>query len=305
MTLIRIAAAQYGLEALPCFDDYALKQRVLVEQAKRVGADLVLFPEYASLEMTAWQPDAMRLHLRDSLHGLQDAHADFLSLWQNLAREFDLLIVAPSFPLAISNAISQHSPQIKYVNRAHVLAPNTNSYQDKLIMTRFERENWGISAGSERRVFAFRGVKFAIAICYDSEFPLLARDLAEAGAELMLVPSCTDSWAGFHRVRTGCLARALENQIAVVQAPLVGHADFQPAIDINVGRAGFYLPMDTDCPDNGVLAQGDGQTPWLIQDIDLALLAHVRAQGQVLTYKHWREQLRPSLSAPVLCELAY
>ena len=79
-------------------------------------------------------------------------------------------------------------------------------------MTRFENEQWLISAGDEIRVFDTDFGKIAINICYDSEFPLIARQQVEAGADLILVPSCTDTQAGFHRVRLGCQARALENQ---------------------------------------------------------------------------------------------
>ncbi len=74
-------------------------------------------------------------------------------------------------------------------------------------MTPFERD-WGISGGAPLRVFDTALGKIAVLICYDSEFPLLARALAEAGAEVILVPSCTERVSGFHRVRTGSMARA-------------------------------------------------------------------------------------------------
>ena len=50
--------------------------------------------------------------------------------------------------------------------------------------------------------------KLAVLICYDSEFPLLARAAVDAGAEVLLVPSCTDSLHGYWRVRLGAQARA-------------------------------------------------------------------------------------------------
>jgi len=50
------------------------------------------------------------------------------------------------------------------------------------------------------------------------------RGLAEAGAEIVLIPSCTERISGYHRVRTGAKARALENQIATVVSPTVGDA---------------------------------------------------------------------------------
>ena len=84
-------------------------------------------------------------------------------------------------------------------------------------------------------------------ICYDSEFPLLARAMAEAGAELLLVPSCTERVSGYHRVRTGARARALENQIAAMVSPTVGDALWSPAVDRNTGAAGIYVPSEQTC----------------------------------------------------------
>ena len=37
----------------------------------------------------------------------------------------------------------------------------------------------------------------AILVCYDVEFPEAARVLAEAGAQIIFVPSCTDERQGF------------------------------------------------------------------------------------------------------------
>ena len=86
--------------------------------------------------------------------------------------------------------------------------------------------------------------RIGVAICYDSEFPLLVRAMAEAGAEVVLVPSCTERISGYHRVRTGARARALENQIATVVSPTVGDALWSPAVDHNVGAAGIYVPSE-------------------------------------------------------------
>ena len=83
-----------------------------------------------------------------------------------------------------------------------------------------------IEAGDALKVFDFDGVRAGIAICYDIEFPLPVRAQCEAGARLLLVPSCTDTEAGATRVRVGCLARALENRCFVAQAVTAG--DMQP-----------------------------------------------------------------------------
>jgi predicted amidohydrolase len=93
--------------------------------------------------------------------------------------------------------------------------------------------------------------------------------LAEAGAEMILASSCTD---------TG--AHALENLLALLQAPSIGMAPWSPALDQNTGRAALYLPPDYGLPANGVLAESAELCPaasrWLLWDLDLEALRRAR-----------------------------
>jgi predicted amidohydrolase len=157
-------------------------------------------------------------------------------------------------------------------------------------MTPFERD-WGISGGAPLRVFDSAIRKIGVLICYDSEFPLLARALAEAGAEIVLVPSCTERVSGFHRVRTGSMARALENTIVTVQSPTVGDALWSPAVDRNEGSAGIYVPSEHAVSDTGVLAEGPLSVPqWVTATVDLDRLKFVRETGEMRNYADWRSQ---------------
>ena len=105
------------------------------------------------------------------------------------------------------------------------------------------------------------------------------------------VPSCSDTHAGYHRVRVGCQARALENQCIVVQLPLACEAPWSAAIASNVGAAGVFGPPDRDFPDDGVIAIGEmNRAQWLYADIDLEDVAGVRRDGQVFNHSHWAEQ---------------
>jgi predicted amidohydrolase len=129
-----------------------------------------------------------------------------------------------------------------------------------------------------------------IAICYDSEFPLLVRRQVEAGASVMLVPSCTDTLAGYHRVQLSCRARALENQCFVLQAVTVGSSPWSISLDENTGAAGIFGPIDRGFPSDGVLAVGELDQPgWVFADLDLACLAEVRRAGQVKNHADWSQ----------------
>ena len=179
----------------------------------------------------------------------------------------------------------------RFVNAAQLITPDgAVGEQEKLVMTPFERE-WGVSAGGPVRVFQTTLGVFAIAICYDSEFPLLVRAMAEAGADVVLVPTCTERVSGYHRVRTGAMARALENTIATVQSPLVGDAPWSPAVDFNAGAAGIYVPSEQGVSDTGILAEGTlNAAEWVTATIDLARLKRVRETGEMHNYGDWALQ---------------
>jgi predicted amidohydrolase len=201
-----------------------------------------------------------------------------------LAARFGVHILAASAPRCDGDG--------KVRNTARLFAPGGGiGVQDKLVMTRFEREQWMIAGGQCLSVFETALGRIAVLICYDSEFPLLARAAVEAGAQVLLVPSCTDSLHGYWRVRIGAQARALEGQCYVVQSPTVGEALWSPAVDVNRGAAGVYGPPDRGMPEDGVIAVGaEGMGQWVYGAIDLARIAALRADGGVLNTRDWADQ---------------
>lgn len=281
---VKIAAAQYDISFLENWANYQRKTERWVKEAIENGAKILLFPEYNTMELASLFSENIYSSLNLSLVEMQSVHSAFLNLFQGLAREYQCVIQAGSFPILISENI--------YHNRAYLFQPNDEiDFQDKMMMTRFENEEWLISAGDELKCFDTDFGRIAINICYDSEFPLLTRKQVEMGANLILVPSCTDTVAGFHRVKIGCQARALENQCYVVQAALVGDASWSPAVDVNIGAAGIYTPVDYGFPDNGILASGEFNKPqWVYAEIDLQNCEKVRVEGQVFNYRDWALQ---------------
>lgn len=283
-TSVTVAAAQYGVEFLGSWQQYVDKITGLVTQAVAQGAEIVLFPEYGCLELASLFPAAIYCDLHRQLEALQEVLPNFLHLHRQLAQQFGIYLVASSIPVQIGDG--------SYRNRAYWCLPDGScEFQDKLMMTRFEEELWQIGAGDEVKVFATPWGPVSIAICYDNEFPLIARRQAELGAQIILAPSSTDTLAGYHRVRIGCQARALENQCYVVLSPVVGTVDWSPAMDIHIGAAAIYTPVDVGFPSDGVLAQGTlNQAQWLVRTLDLTRIREVRRDGQVLNYRDWERQ---------------
>jgi predicted amidohydrolase len=278
---VKIASAQYDISFLASWQDYRDKTERWVAEAVEQDARILLFPEYASMELASLFGQEIYSSLSKQLAAMQSVHEDYLDLFKTLAKQHQCIIQSGSFPVEIEPGV--------YRNRGYLFKPDDKvDYQDKLMMTRFENEQWFIKGGKDLKCFDTEYGKIAINICYDSEFPLLARKQVEMGANLILVPSCTDTLAGFHRVKIGCQARALENQCYVVQSCLVGNAPWSEAVDVNVGAAGIYTPVDRGFPDNGVLLAGElNAVQWVIGEVSLASCAVVREQGQVFNYRDW------------------
>ncbi|RMC35679.1 carbon-nitrogen hydrolase family protein [Paracoccus alkanivorans] len=283
---MKIAAAAYPLDWFDDFNQYEAKLASWVEAAD--GAELLVFPEYGAMELASLGGREAAGDPEASLHEVA-RHADAVcALHEKLAARHGCHILAASAPVFEAD---------RPMNRAVLYGPAGRiGHQDKQIMTRFERDDWDVTGGSGLRVFDTALGRIGILICYDSEFPLLGRVLAEAGAELILVPSCTDTIAGFHRVRIGAMARALESQCVVVHSPVVGSCDWMPAVDENRGRAAIYGPPDGFWPETGIIAEGEMDLPgWVTARIDLSRVSQSRSDGAVLPYAHWPESTESAL----------
>lgn len=282
--MVRIAAAAYPCEFLATWEAYEHKLTAWVEDAAAQGAELLVFPEWAGLELASLAGRETAADLVACVDA-QTAHlAAADALHARLAADFGVHICAGSALVRDAEG--------RAVNRARLVTPDgAVGVQDKLIMTRYEREVFHIQPGRDIRLFETALGRIAIAICYDVEFPLIGRAMVEAGAEIVLAPSCTEALSGYSRVRIGCQARALEGQCITVQAPTVGRAPWNDAIDVTTGAAGIFCPPDRGFPMTGVLALGEIDRPvWVLADADLAAVAEVRRDGGVLNRAHWTEQ---------------
>lgn len=285
---MKIAVAKYPIDALQRFDDFAAKQSRWLREAASAGAAIAVLPEYLSLELGATFEPEIRGDLHASLAAIQPYRKAWLDLYAGLARESGLRIAAGTFLLDVGGG--------RYRNRADLFSPEgSHVWQDKLQLTGFEKKTGVIEGGDALKVFDFDGIRAGIAICYDIEFPLPVRAQCEAGVQVLLVPSCTDTAAGATRVRVGCLARALENRCFVAQAVTAGEADWSPVLDINTGEATIYAPMDVGLPADGIVAASDDARGWTYSDIDTAQLAQSRAEAQVANDRDWPGQWAPAL----------
>lgn len=279
---MKIAACAYRPEWHADWDGLTAKLEAWVADAAGQGADLLVFPEYGGGEAALigtpndLSPAAWAARMADSADAWVDLHV-------GLASKHGVHIL-------VGSTCAQDGDRI--VNRSWLVSPSgLVVHQDKLILTPYERNLMEIQPGRSAKVFDTALGKIGVLICYDSEFPLQARAMCEAGADLILVPSATDFPAGQTRVRQSCRARAIENQCLIVQSPVLGPVPHCDVLEQGTGRVGFFCPPDYGLPSDGILAQGDTDSAaWVVVEVDPKSIAAPRIGGQVGNFSHWSEQ---------------
>lgn len=278
--LIKVTVAQYPIGQPSTVAEWRGKTARWVASGAETGAGLLVFPEYGAIEVAASFGLEIASNLQRTLSAVAGLSDEMDTYFAELAGRHDVHILAPSGPV--------RRPDGAFVNAARLVTPaGRMGVQEKLMMTPFERD-WGIAPGHRLRVFDTDLGRIGVAICYDSEFPLLVRAQAEAGADLVVIPSCTEFVSGYHRVRAAAAARALENQIATAMSPTVGEALWSPAVDRNAGAAGVFVPPDASLSMSGVLAEGELNEPgWVTAEIDFAAIEKLRTGGEMRNATDW------------------
>jgi predicted amidohydrolase len=137
-----------------------------------------------------------------------DERDDFFHSLSSLAVRYETWIVAGS--LAVSTPRGNR-------NRCHVFSPDGGKeviYDKVHLYPGFNEPNM-LEPGSSLGLFHIDGINCGVMICFDMEFPEVARTLAEKGAILFFVPGAWKS--RYIRLwRTLLVARAIENQVFVV-----------------------------------------------------------------------------------------
>ncbi len=293
MKQIRIATTQFSLNSIESSEEFYEKSLGLVAEAAAKGAIAILLPEYFSLAQVTLPP-------KHPLQGKENFHArlrrwdeehrtEFLGKFQQVAQKEDIWIIAGTVPTQEGG---------KLLNRCYIFSPQGKIlHQDKIHMTRFEKEEWKVDAGVPAlHVFTIAGMKCAVNICYDVEFPQLSQALLKEKIDLLLVPSCTDDIHGYWRVRHCAQARAIENQAYIAVASIVGGQKKFPELESHYGQAGVFSPCDTIFPEQGILAEGIlNKEALLVVELDLSALQEVRKSGTVLNLADGGENSAPQI----------
>ena len=269
---VRIAAIQYKLRPIVDFNGFASQVEFFVQSAKAYGAHFVLFPELFTMQLLGYMHEpAPAIAVRR----LAQLTSEYESLFKRLAQETGQYLIAGSHPVILEGEL---------FNAAHLFAPNGRIHRQKKVhLTPTEKGPFQMGRGHGFNVFHTEFGRIAILICYDIEFHEAARVLAEAGTEILFVPSCTDDRQGFLRVRYCAQARAIENQIYVVLTGTVGNLPGVPYMNNNYGQAAIFTPADYFFARDGIAAEGSiNQDQMILADVNLQLLNEQRTSGTVI-----------------------
>jgi predicted amidohydrolase len=284
---LRVSAVQYHLHTIQTFEEFAYQVEHYVKTAEEFGAEFIMFPEFFTTQLMS-----IGDHQGNSLtiHDLPDFTEQYRSLFINLAIKSNTHIIAGTHVIRKDN---------KLYNVAHLFYPDGRvAEQAKLHLTPTEIRDWNMAPGEDLQVFETSKGTIAMLTCYDIEFPEIVRMAKAKGADVIFCPSCTDDRHGFHRVRYTSHARAIENQIYVVNSGTVGSLPTVDFMRANFGQAAVITPNDIPFPPQGLLVEGEiNQDMIVTTDLNLELLYQVRESGSVTTWRDRRTDLYPDWEA--------
>lgn len=270
--LVRIVCVQQAAEVISTPDDFYRDVEYFVGVASDYKGDFVLFPELFTLQLLSGEKE-LEPHI--AIQRMSEHTAEFIQRLSTLSVSKNINIIGGSHPTIRDDGNIQN---VAYV----FLRDGSVHTQDKIHPTPDEKYWWNIKGGDEVNTIDTDCGSIGVMVCYDSEFPEISRRLVDQGAQILFVPYCTDTRQGHLRVKYCCQARAVENQIYVATAGLVGSLENVANIDINYAQSAIYTPCDFPFARDGIAAEATENVEMVtVADVNLSTLRWARAEGSV------------------------
>lgn len=270
---VRLATVQLQARAVKDFAEFIHNIEYFVDVASDYRSDFVVFPELFTLSLLSFEEETLTpMQAIDRLTGHRSALVAELS---RMALRYNINIVGGSHPTRTDDGEIRN---VAYV----CLRDGSIHAQEKIHPTPNEAYWWKIKGGNALDVIQTDVGPIGVLICYDSEFPELARRLVDEGARIIFVPFCTDNRQGYMRVRYCAQARAIENQCFVVLSGNVGNLPGVENMDVQYAQSCILTPCDFPFARDGIAAEASENIETLtIADVNLADLTWARAEGTV------------------------
>lgn len=281
VSLVRICAVQYQMRRVESYEEFAQQCAFFVDVASDYKSDFVVFPELFTTQLLSIV-DAKRPGV--AARKLAEYTPQYLDMFHDMSIKYNVNIIAGS-QFTIENE--------RLYNVAYLFRRNgTIAKQYKLHITPSERRWWGVEPGDKVDVFETDRGKIAIMVCYDIEFPEMARIAVKRGAKILFVPFNTDERYGYLRVRSCAQARAVENGVYVVIAGVTGNLPFVDNADIHYAQSGIFTPADVSFARDAIAAECTPNIETvIIHDVDTEILRRYRLSGTVRTWQDRRTDI--------------
>lgn len=276
---VRVGLVQYQMRTIESWDEFAKQARYFVDTASDYRADFLLFPELFTLQLLSL---VSKRRPAEEARALAEFTPRYLELFNELAVSYNVNVIGGT-QLLIEN---DRLYNVAYLFRRD----GTIEEQRKIHVTPSETHWWGVEGGHDVHVFDTDRGRIAILICYDVEFPELARVIAEKGAQILFVPYNTHDRQGHLRVRLCTQARCIENHLYAVTAGCVGNLPMVENADIHYAQSGVFTPCDVSFARDGIATEASPELETvLVHDLDLEEL---RRHKQAGTVKNWEDRRR-------------
>jgi predicted amidohydrolase/GNAT superfamily N-acetyltransferase len=280
-TSARIGCVQWQMRPVKSVDELLKQVEFFIDALSDYQCDLALLPEFFNAALMGIESHSTSI---DSIRALASFSKVVVDRISHLAVSYNINIIAGSMPVLVDNELFN----VAYFCRRD----GTVESQEKIHPTPQEKRAWIMRGGSKLNVFETEFGKIGILICYDVEFPELARLLSEAGVQLLFVPFWTDTKNAYLRVRCCAQARAIENECYVVISGSVGNLPKVDGADIQYAQSAVFSPSDFSFPHDAIMAETTPNTEMtLIVDLDMERLNKLRNEGSVNNFFDRRRDL--------------
>lgn len=277
-TFVRLGLIQWQMRPYKDLDELFRQVEYFVDAVSAYKSDFALFPELFNGPLLA---EFNELSEAEAMRSLAQYTPEIKVRFQELAIRYNVNIITGSLPSIEGEGLKN----IGYVcHRSGAI-----DQYEKMHITPDETKHWGIKGGDSVRVFDTDAGKIGVLICYDVEFPELARLLSDDGMQILFVPSLTDTQNAYMRVRLCAQARAIENECYVAVTGSVGNLPKVENMDIQYSQAAVFSPSDFTFPSNCIVSEATPNTEMiLIAGVDLSLLDELHSYGSVRNLKDRR-----------------
>jgi predicted amidohydrolase/GNAT superfamily N-acetyltransferase len=277
-TFVRLGLIQWQMRPYWNLDELFNHVEYFVDAVSAYKSDFALFPELFNGPLLAEFND---LSEAEAMRELAKYTPEMRERFQEMAIRYNVNIITGSLPI-IENDTLKNVGYLCHRNGA------IDRY-DKIHITPDESKHWGIVGGDILKVYHTDAGRIGILICYDVEFPELARILAEERMQILFVPFLTDTQNAYMRVRLCSMARAVENECFVAITGSVGNLPKVQNMDIQYSQAAVFTPSDFAFPSSCIKSEATPNTEMiLISEVDLSLLDELHSYGSVRNLKDRR-----------------